>query len=133
MSSAANELLQAIHAVLAGNAGLTALIGPDGIRDRLISSRHLPALVIADMTTNDYSTATEAGEEHILILQAWSDASGQRQAQEIAGMVRDLLQDAALPLAGHLLVNLQHVSTRARREAKTRLFCAEMRFRAVTE
>jgi hypothetical protein len=48
-------------------------------------------------------------------------------------MVHALLQDAELPLAHHTLVNLQHISTKVRREPKTRLFCAEMRFRAVTE
>ncbi|TCR93168.1 DUF3168 domain-containing protein [Rhizobium sp. BK376] len=131
--SAANELLQAICTTLAANADLMALIGPDGISDRLVSGRHLPVLVIAEVTTNDYSTATEPGEEHLLILQSWSDMQGQRQAQMIAGLIVALLQDAALPLATHRLINLQHVSTKTRREPKTRLFCAEMRFRAVTE
>lgn len=133
MTAAANPLLQAIHAAIANAAALTALIGADGIRDRLVTGRHLPCIVIAELASNDYSTSTEPGEEHFLTLQVWSDASGQRQAQEIAAIVRGLLQDAALPLAGCTLVNLQHVATKARREARTRLFCAEMRFRAVTE
>ena len=133
MSAAANTLLQAIHAVLAADAGLTALIGTDGIRDRLVTGRQLPCVVIAELVSNDYSTSTEPGEEHFLTLQAWSDAAGQRQAQAIAALVRGLLQDAALPLAACTLVNLRHVATKARREPKTRLFCAEMRFRAVTE
>lgn len=133
MSTAANELLQAIHAALAAGADLAALVGADGIRDRLVTGRHLPAVVIAELTTNDYSTSTEPGEEHLLTLQAWSDAAGQHRAQEIAGMVRDLLQDADLLLASHTLISLQHVSTKTRREPRTRLVCAEMRFRAVTE
>lgn len=133
MSAAANDLLQAIHAVLAGDPGLTALIGADGLRDRLVTGRPLPCLVIAELTSNDYSTATEPGEEHLLTLQVWSDGAGQRQAQTIAAIVRGLLQDAALPLATCALVNLRHVATKARREPKTRLFSAEMRFRAVTE
>ncbi|MDE1186270.1 MAG: DUF3168 domain-containing protein [Pantoea sp.] len=133
MSAAANQLLQAIHAALAADAGLTALIGADGIRDRLVTGRQLPCIVIAELVSNDYSTSTEPGEEHFLTLQAWSDAAGQRQAQEIATLVRRLLQDGDLPLAAGVLVNLQHVTTKARREPQTRLFCAEMRFRAVTE
>lgn len=131
--TAANELLQAIHAALAGDAGLTGLIGADGIRDRLITGRKLPCVVIAELVSNDFSTSTEPGEEHFLTLQLWSDASGQRQAQQIAGTVRDLLQDADLSLSAHALVNLRHLSTKNRREPKTRLFLAEMRFRAVTE
>jgi hypothetical protein len=133
MSAAANDLLQAIHLRLGTAAALTALIGPDGIRDRLVTGKQLPAIIIAELTTNDYSTATEPGEEHLLSLQVWSDAAGERASQQIAGMVRALLHDAELPLAHHALVNLQHVSTKVRREPKTRLFCADMRFRAVTE
>jgi hypothetical protein len=133
MTAAANALLQAIHAALAADAALTALIGPDGVRDRLVTGRQLPCVVTGELLSNDYSTATEPGEEHFLTLQVWSDASGQRQAQAIAAIVRGLLQDAALSLASCTLVNLQHVGTKARREPKTRLFCAEMRFRAVTE
>jgi hypothetical protein len=133
MSAAANDLLQAIHLRLGTAAALAALIGPDGIRDRLVAGKQLPAIVIAELTTNDYSTATEPGEEHLLTLQVWSDAAGQRAAQQIAGMVHALLQDTELPLAHHALVSLRHVSTKVRREPKTRLFCADMRFRAVTE
>lgn len=133
MSAAASQLLRAIHSLLAGSASLTALIGADGIRDRLVTGRQLPCIVVSDLVSTDYSTSTEPGEEHLLTLQAWSDAAGQRQVQQIAGIVCTLLQDAALPLERAALVNLQHLTTRARREAKTRLFCAEMRFRAVTE
>lgn len=131
--SAANELLKSIHARLAGDAALAALIGPDGVRDRLASGRRLPCVVIGATTSNDYSTASEAGEEHFLTLEAWSDGGGRREVQEIAAMARTLLDDAALVLDGHALVSLQHRSTRTRREPKTKLFAAEMRFRAVTE
>jgi hypothetical protein len=133
MSAAANDLLQAIHLRLGTAAALTALIGPDGIRDRVVAGKQLPAIIIAELTTNDYSTATEPGEEHLLTLQVWSDAPGQRASQQIAGMVHGLLQNVDLPLSAHTLVNLQHISTKVRREPKTRLFCSEMRFRAVTE
>lgn len=133
MSTSANELLQAIHALLSADTELTALIGTDGVRDRLVTGERLPCLIMADFTTNDYSTSTEPGEEHLLTLQAFSDARGQRQSQTIAGRVKALLQDAAPMLETATLVNLQHVSTRIRREPKTRLFGAEMRFRAVTE
>jgi hypothetical protein len=131
--SAANELLAAIHARLSGDAGLAALIGEDGIRDRLVAGRRLPCIVIGEMTSSDYSTASEAGEEHQLSLEIWCEAGGRRQAHEIVGIVYALLDDAALTLAGHHLVCLQHRLTRTRREAKTKLHAAEMRFTAVTE
>lgn len=131
--SAANALLVAIHARLAADPQLVAMIGTDGIRDRLLPRPVLPALVMGEMETRDYSTATEAGEEHRLVLEVWSEAAGRREAEEIAERVRVLLQDAALPLAGQVLVSLAHERTRTRRQANAKLFVAELRFRAVTE
>ncbi|NTE80791.1 DUF3168 domain-containing protein [Agrobacterium tumefaciens] len=130
--SAANLFLQAIFARLGNDAALTALI-PGGIVDRLLPRALLPCIVIDDLESRDYSTATERDEEHFLSLQIWSDAKGRRGAGEIADRVKILLDDAALPIAGVSLVNLHLLSSRSRREAKTRNFIAEMRFRAVTE
>ena len=131
--SAANQLLTAIQARLADDAELSAMIGPEGLRDRLVSGRKLPAVVVADIASNDYSTATETGAEHLLTLEIWTDAGGRGQASTIAERLRALLQDAPLSLETHHLVGLLHQSTRTRREPKTRLHVAEMRFRAVTE
>jgi hypothetical protein len=131
--TAANALLQAIHQTLANDAALAAIVGADGIRDRLQPRAKLPCVVFGETETRDFSTATEAGEEHLLVLEVWSEAEGRRQAQEIAGLVHGLLHDVALMLEGAVLVNLQQVSTRTRREPKTKFYLAEMRFRAVTE
>ncbi|MDI7861264.1 DUF3168 domain-containing protein [Rhizobiaceae bacterium n13] len=131
--TAANELLQTIHARLAGDAAMTALIGVDGIVDGLAVRRALPCLVIGEVETRAYRTSTEPGEEHFLTIEAWSEANGSRGVQEIAGLVRDLLDDADLVLASHALVSLAHRSTRVRRRPKSRHHVAAMRFRAVTE
>jgi hypothetical protein len=131
--SAANALLQAIHQRLSADVALTGMIGPDGIRDRLLPRAALPCIVFGDMETRDFSTSTEHGEEHLLTLEIWSEGEGRRQAQTIAGLVRSLLDDAALTLDGFSLVSLLQTGVRARREPKTRFYGAEMRFRAVTE
>ena len=132
--SAANSLLRAIQARLSADAALILLIGAGGIIDRLLARPVLPCLVIGDVETRDYSTATERSHEHFLTLEAWSEGGGRRQALEIAGRVITLLDDTAMLLeGGFVLVSMQHSSTRSRREAKTRNFVAEMRFRAVTE
>ena len=130
--SAANLLLQAIFARLTGDAALTALI-PGGVVDRLLPRAVLPCIVIDDLESRDYSTATERAEEHFLSLHIWSDANGRRGAGEIVDRVTILPDDAALPIAGVSLVNLRLLSSRSRREAKSRNFIAEIRFRAGTE
>lgn len=131
--TAGNALLRAIHQTLANDAALTAIVGADGIRDWLLPRAKLPCVVFGEMETRDFSTATEAGEEHLLVLEIWSDGEGRRRVQEIAGLVHGLLHDAGLALEGAALVSLLQVSMRTRREPKTKFYLAEMRFRAVTE
>lgn len=132
MSSAVNEFLAAIQTRLAGDAGLAALIGAGGMRDRRADRLDLPALVLSAVESRDYSTASEAGLEILLTLEAWS-AEGRREAEVIGETVRGLLDDAAPALAAHTLVSLRHRRTISRREAKTGFFVAEIVFRAVVE
>ncbi|PPJ47244.1 DUF3168 domain-containing protein [Rhizobium sp. KAs_5_22] len=132
MSSAVNEFLAAIQARLAGDVGLADVIGAGGMRDRRANGLDLPALVLSAVESRDYSTASEAGVEILLTLEAWS-AEGRREAEVIAETVRSLLEDAALAPAGHALVSLRHRRTVSRREAKTGFFVAELVFRAVVE
>lgn len=130
MASSANALQAAIYARLSGDATLVAMIGSGSVFDRKMTGKPMPYVVLSDLTTSDFGPGTE---EHLLTLEAWSDADGRKQAQDIAGRVRELLDDAVLSVAGFVLVNLRHRSTRARREPKTRAQVAEMVFRAVTE
>lgn len=130
--SAINELLQAVHGRLSGDAALTALIGTAGIHDRRLSKAALAYLVIGSVEARDYSTGTETGCECLLSLEAWSE-SGRREAEEIAAILRGLLEDADLALPSAVLVSFAHRRTVSRREVKTALFVAEMQFRAVLE
>ncbi|RYC26842.1 DUF3168 domain-containing protein [Ciceribacter ferrooxidans] len=127
-----NELLQVVHARLSGDAALAALLGPDGIVDRRRDAGTLPCLATGAVETRAYGTASEDGLECLLDFEAWS-ATGRREAEEIAGRVRELLDDADLVLAGVRLVSLAHRRTTSRRAAATRLYVVEMRFRAVLE
>jgi hypothetical protein len=130
MSDAANALQKAIYETLSGDAALTALIGSAGIFDRRMTGKPMPYLLIADIVTRNFGPEAE---EHILTIEGWSDAEGRKEVQAIAGGVTALLHDAVLTLTGASLINLQHRSTRIRREPKSKAFVAEMEFRAVTE
>lgn len=130
MPGAANALQKAIHDVLAADAALVALIGAAGIFDRRMTGKPMPYLVMVEIATSDYGPDAEA---HLVTMEIWSDAEGRKQAQTIADRVKVLLHDGELALTGATLVNLQHRTTRIRREPKTKAFLAEMTFRAVTE
>ena len=131
--SAASALQKAIFARLSGDVALTALVGAEGIADRRLAAPASPLVVIAGIDSVDHSTATEAGEEHAVVLEVWSGAAGHREAQGIAAAARAALHDAALALDGHHLVLLLHRETRLKRDGASKFHRAEMRFRAVTE
>ncbi len=129
--SPVNALLQAVHGTLSGDAALGALAS-GGIHDRLLGRIDQPYLLIGTLETSDFSTGNEGGLEVAFTLQAWSP-TGRREAEAIAERVRQLLHEADLALDGARLVSLRHQRSVSRREARTALFVAEMRFRAVLD
>ena len=131
--TAMNALLAAIHQTLSSDPAVMALVGTDGIRDRLLPRPQLPCILFGTTETRDYSTASEPGEEHFVTLEIWSDGEGRREAHELARAVKAALHDAALAVEGASLVSLMMIGSRTRREPKTKLTLAELRFRAVTE
>lgn len=130
MAGSANALQAAIHARLAEDATLTAMIGADSVFDRRVSGKPMPYVVLSEVITSDFAPGAE---EHEVRIEAWSDAGGRKQSQDIAAQVKVLLDGASLSVAGFSLINFVHRSTRARREVRTRAQVAEMVFRAVTE
>lgn len=132
MTDATALLRQALHARLAADAALSALLTPGGLLDRPPSGI-MPFILYGPWRSDDYSTATETGEEHWLSLEIWTDPASQRNALDIAARLRWLLDDEPLPLAPLRLVSLLYRSTRTRREPRARALVCEVSFRAVTE
>jgi hypothetical protein len=130
MAYAANALQKALYQTLATDAELQAMLGDHGVFDHRASGRAMPYLVISDIVSSDFGPDSE---EHQLTIEAWSDTPGRLEVQSIAARVMELFEDTAPSLETAVLVNLQHRTTRVRREPKTNALLAEMRFRAVTE
>lgn len=127
--TAVNELLAAVHVRLMEDAAVMALVGGE-IHDRRLDRIVAPCLMLATVETREYATVEADGLEVVLTFEAWS-ASGRREAEEIAGAVRDALHDAALSLPTARLASLAHQRTTSRRAAKTAMYVAEVRLRAV--
>lgn len=82
MTAAALELQKAIVAVLLADTGLAALVG-DRVYDAPPRNATFPHLVLDEMATSDWSTATEGGHAHRVTLHAWSRERGiSRRAAE---------------------------------------------------
>jgi hypothetical protein len=133
MSSAGWELQKAVHAALAGDSALVALLGGARIYDDVPRGAEFPYITFGPATVRDWSTGTETAAEHLLSLHVWCRSAGERQVHLILEAVRAALHDAALTLAGHRLVNLRHEISDASRQSDGETYHGLIRFRAVTE
>jgi hypothetical protein len=133
MTTATAALRAAIHDALVADAALTALLGGPSVFDEPPRDAGFPYVTLGEARIADFSTGTDAGEEHQLTLHAWSRQGGHREAHMIAGALLQALDDAPLTLADHRLVNLRFAVADVRREADGRTYHALVRFRAVTE
>ena len=132
-ASAIVALRKAVHAKLAGDAALSGLLGGARVYDEAPRAAEPPYLTFGDLRSRDWSTQSGHGGEHFLVVDVWSQQRGQREALAVAARVQDLLDDAALSLEGHALVNFRYQQLETRRENQGRYTRASLRFRAVTE
>ena len=133
MASASFELQKAVFAALTAHAPLLALLGGPRVYDDVPREAAFPYVTFGPASARDWSTGSEAGEEHTLTLHVWSRAGGKKEVHEIMGAVRACLHEATLSPTGHRLVNLRHELSEARREADGESHRGSVRFRAVTE
>lgn len=131
--SAANALRAAVHDALAASTPLLVALGSPRVYDVPPPSPEFPYVTLGEGRVNDWSTATETGEEHLVTLHVWSRQGGHREAHEIADLVQQALHDAPLELDGYRLVNLRASGAEIRREAGGRTHHALVRLRAVIE
>lgn len=133
MSTAAVALRSAVHAALSSDGALVALLGGARVYDEPPRRPAFPYVTLGEARATDVSGDAAPTEEHQLTLHAWSRQGGHREAHVIAGALLQALDDAALTLAGHRLVNLRFSLADVRRESDGRTYHALVRFRAVTE
>ena len=132
MTSAALALQKAVYAALTADAGVGALIG-GRIYDGAPRNAAFPYATFGRTTHSDWSTGTEDGAEHRLILDVWSRAHGKSECHTIAQAIRAALHDAVLALDGHALVNLRFETSDICRDPDGITVHGVLRFRAVTE
>jgi hypothetical protein len=134
MPTAASAALRAaVHAALIDDSALTSLLGGAKVYDEVPRAAAFPYVTLGEARVTDLSTDSEPGEEHQLVLHAWSRQGGHKEAHSIAGALLAALDDAPLTLADHHLVNFRFAVADVRRERDGRTYHALVRFRAVTE
>lgn len=133
MTAAAAELQKAIYAALAGDAALVAQLGGLHIHDHAPAGVPFPYLTFGRTSVYDWSTGTESGTEQLLTLHVWSKAKGKSEAHALMETVGARLNDAALSLDGHQLVNLRLEFSEIVFDEELAVHHGLLRFRAVTE
>jgi hypothetical protein len=127
-------LQQAIYAALAASTDLQALIGdPPRLFDYVPRDSAFPYVVLGDGSESDWSTATETGTEHAVQIDVWSRSTGHKEAKQIASVMHDTLNNAALTIADAALIDIRHLATAFARQTDGQTTRATLRFRAVTE
>ncbi|WP_137389933.1 DUF3168 domain-containing protein [Rhodoligotrophos defluvii] len=130
---AALALQKALFSHLSANAGVTDLIGPDGIADDVEERRPFPYVTIGEIRTSDWSTQNRRGHEHHVTIHVWSRAAGRREIQTIMGAIDEALDGPLPALTGHRLINLRPVFWHALRDPDGVTYHGVVRLRAVTE
>ncbi|HWA91811.1 MAG TPA: DUF3168 domain-containing protein [Rhizomicrobium sp.] len=132
--SASWALQQAVFAALAASDAVESVLGdPPRVFDCPPRGAAFPYCVIGEDETRDWSTATEAGSEHLLAIQIWSRADGRKEAKLAAEAVRAALDGAALAIDGQALIGIRHLATETLRESDGETIRATLKFRAVLE
>lgn len=133
MTSAAVELQTAIYQALTADSALLAELGGAHIYDQAPASVSFPYITFGRTSVYDWSTGTESGTEQLFTLHIWSKVRAKKEVLEIMELARLRLDNAALPLAEHHLVNLRLEFAESRYDDDLAVHHGLLRFRAVTE
>lgn len=105
MSEVSLMLQAAVIAELKADAGLTAEIN-ERIYDSVPSNAQFPYITFRAPIVLDDGADCIVGSEVFFDIHIWSRAVGWPEASRIAGIVREVLDEAALNVTDHNLINL---------------------------
>ena len=131
MISSALALQTAMRDALLAHAPLLALLGGGHVFDEVPRGEQEPFVAFAGIETRDWSVQGQKGHEHFVSLEVKTRSRSRKAAEEIVGEIELALDDAALALPGHALVNLRLAFSAVARSNE--FFGAVVRFRAATE
>ena len=133
MSNPGLSLQTAMRLALLAHAPLTLLLGGAHVHEEMPRGAAPTYVSFGDIETRDWSTADAKAHEHFVTLNVRTNNRSRKLAQDILAEIEQVLDNAALALAGHRLVNLRLTFWSVAREKNGENFGAALRFRAATE
>ncbi len=128
-----SALKQAVRDLLAADAELTGFLAGNKLFDEATRGNPAPYAVFADSTVRDASTDDARAFEILFGVTVQARAGESDQALDAASRIDTLLTDAALPLDGYRLVDLQATETQVRRPKEQDPWRVTLRLRAFVE
>ena len=125
-------LRKAIRAYLLTDAGFAAALG-QRLYDEAPRGAEPPYALFGEAQLRDWSADLSPGAEQLFTIGVTSTMRGLSEALELAQRIADLLDEAALTLQEHRLVDLRFLSMETRRDQNGRFARVNLRFRATTE
>ena len=125
-------LRKAIRAYLLTDAGFAAALGQK-LYDEAPRGAEPPYALFGEAQLRDWSADLSPGAEQFFTIGVTSTMRGLSEALELAQRIADLLDEAALNLQDHRLVDLRFLSMETRRDQNGRFARVNLRFRATTE
>lgn len=133
MSNPAFALQTAMRDALLAHAPLSLLLQGQHVYEEMPRGISTPFVTFGDIETRDWSVGDQKAHEHFVTLSIQTNSRSRKLAQDILDEVEAVLDNAALLIAGHRLVNLRLVFWSVTRDRKGEYFNATARFRAATE
>ena len=126
-------LVQAMRAALLADTALLALLGGGHVYDEVPRGEQGLHVSFASVETRDWSVMDQKAHEHFVTIDVGTNERGRAQAQAICSRVEAVLDNAALVLTDHRLINLRAIFYNVARMKNEKTFGATLRFRAATE
>lgn len=123
----------AMRARLLAQAPLVLLLQGAHIYEEVPRGAVTSLVTFGDIETRDWSVADQKAHEHFVMIRVQTNSRSRKLAQDIVNEIEAALDNAALGLAGHRLVNLRLTFWSVTRERNSDNFGAALRFRAATE
>ena len=124
---------QAARNALLARASLTSLLGGAHIFDEVPRGANPPYVVFTGIETRDWSVVDQEAHEHFITIEVMTNARSRELAQNVTAEIELGLDNAALTLTDHQLVNLRHIFSNVTKSISTSNYGAVLRFRAATE
>ena len=133
MSNPGFLVQEAMRGALLGHAPLIALLQGHHVYEEHPRGVKEPFVSFGLIETRDWSVADQKAHEHFVTLDVRTNQRSRKLAQDIVSEIETALDNGALSLVGHALVNLRLIFWTVARDKAGENFNATLRFRAATE